>query len=250
MKTVGSFFNKFANLSFLGKSVCVLSLALVCNQDALSYNNDYRAYGSTNANPIQRLQQLDRYCKAQDGASCYLLGKHFISLTLKNNANQDKYIPITLDYLERGCQYKDDNSCYLLGNAYNLFAALKLDGTKVTQDTQIAKEWLEKGCDIHNPTACASLGQLYDLGQYLPLDRNLALNYYDKSCTYAQAMSPQFKKMNPDDGRGCYNLGMAYIKGSNVKRNNLRGISYIKLACEIGYAQACKMTEEFQSIKD
>ena len=63
---------------------------------------------------------------------------------------------------------------------------------------------------------------MYSTGQGVVIDPDKAAELYVKAC-------------DGGDVFGCQNAGAMYLKGEGVKANAIKGLGYIKIACDKGF---------------
>jgi uncharacterized protein len=113
------------------------------------------------------------------------------------------------DEAERG----DARAQFWLGAAYER-------GRGIEQDFRQALKWLVESAKQDNADAENLLGQMYEGAEGVPQDYRQAAKWYRAACEH-----------RPDyggAGQGCNNLGLLYLDGNGVKRNE--AYKYFRLA--------------------
>lgn len=91
---------------------------------------------------------------------------------------------------------------------------------------------LQKACDGGDWEKCVELGLKYYRGEDgLTADHWKAHSYFEKSCK--EGKSPE----------GCYRDGVFHLVGFGAEHNLTWSKLHLKMACDNGHADACKMYE-------
>jgi len=121
--------------------------------------------------------------------------------------------------LKAGAERGDDNSQFWLGVAYE-------DGRGIEQNFAEAFRWLAESAKQGNADAQNVLGRMYENAEGVPRDYRRAARWYRAACEH-----------RPDyggAGQGCNNLGLLYLDGRGVRRNDVEAYKYFRLCnCEV-----------------
>lgn len=119
--------------------------------------------------------------------------------------------------LIKKCENGDALSCTIVAGMY-------LDGNRISQDKEKAKEYYKKSCNLGKKMACKQYEVLKDTDG----DINHALLYsYRVKC-------------NQGDFIGCYDVGSIYELGNkNIKKDLEKAKIYYKKSCDMGFDKGC-----------
>jgi len=112
-----------------------------------------------------------------------------------------------LDVAQRGCDAGDGHSCYLIG---------ELVPKRKTELNQ-------RICDTGYSTGCLELG----IARWRTGDKKNAVAFFDQSCGLSGGLN------------GCDWLGLAYLDGAGVAKDEKRGLALYNSACARGDSSSC-----------
>ncbi len=140
-------------------------------------------------------------------------------------ANLPKDTAQALSWLQRSANHGNSFAQYILGDWY-------LKGTIVAQDDAKAAHWFEMAAAQRNPIAMHSLGCLIDDGKFVTKE-------YD---TAAEMLVIAFDllRLGADQGFARYQnvIGVCYLNGWGVLKNEVEAWKWIHKAAEKGYESA------------
>jgi len=113
-----------------------------------------------------------------------------------------------------GAERGDAISQFWLGAVYE-------SGKGIEQNFGQALRWLTESARQGNADAQNVLGQMYENAEGVPRDYRQAAKWYRAACEH-----------RPDyggAGQGCNNLGLLYLDGRGVKRNDVEAYKYFRL---------------------
>jgi len=84
----------------------------------------------------------------------------------------------------------------------------------------LALDYYDKACSYKYIKACKASSIIYLEGLGIPVNEKKSLFYMDKLCSY-------------NDSKSCQFIGMLLIKGDEVTKNTDKGIEYLKRACDL-----------------
>ncbi len=151
-------------------------------------------------------------CEANDGAACYRLGYLHLygSSHHAGNASVEKDLNQTVFYYDKSCKLNYTLGCRNLGNFYRL-------GLNVPKDESKVKELFDKACDMPDSEVCVWIGDKY---KFSAKDYEKSGIYYKKACDLSDAW-------------GCSDLGVLYLNGLGVKKDEQQANVLFTKACSI-----------------
>lgn len=156
---------------------------------------------------IKADEYFKKACKAGIHESCKNIGMKYDTTILSSEIQSYTNL----------CNTGDSIGCYKLGRAY-------YRGDGIAKDITKGMELLNKSCDANYGKACSYIGITYQFSRPNELDKMEA--YYLKACSAG-------------DAEPCGNLGYLYSRGLYVKKDEIKGMDFLKKGCDGGYTQAC-----------
>lgn len=152
------------------------------------------------------LDELAAACKKGEGVACRIVFFRIEKTDPKKAAV----------FLKEGCTAKEKLCCGLLGRAYR-------DGKYgLTKDKATGLKYLAQACDQGEPFSCTSVG----LSKHKS-DPAKALSLFLKACAGGAKY-------------GCGLAGVMYRDGRGTTRDVAKARVFMKKACDLGAASACK----------
>lgn len=117
--------------------------------------------------------------------------------------------------LVEDCKEGDLKSCLNLGAIY--------ENIRGKKNVNKAIELFTKVCDGNYSSGCSSLGMLYDRGKLVPTDRELAVQYYIKSCKLGNTLAcihlKRIKRYEPEYGKAAERKYMDYVRTNSYSKD-------------------------------
>lgn len=197
-------------------------------------------------------------CAAGWGVACDNAAKMYTEGT-GTRVNATK----AFEYSARGCMLGWGMSCSKVGNA---LAAGSKPLTKPNPGLAFLLQ--EHACDDGHGSACVALGRAYEQGLGTRPNHPKAMGLYQAACDgtsegfsrYKRALTPEGKALptamamaklvaksavKPADGKGCVELARIYNEGSGVRRDPVKAMAVIELACNRGVGAACRQWGDY-----
>ena len=174
-------------------------------------------------NEEKALEILSNVTEKENPEYLYTMGKLYYSGI--NGTTPDGLKAVEL--LEQAFQKGEAEAASLLGTMY-------LDGNQIKKDEQKGVEWLKKGINAIDAESMFQLASWY-----------LETKPKDSDSTSMQVRDTAVSLLKDASklghGSACYELGMLYMQGEYVERNQAKGIEYFKLAEKYGNLEAIKV---------
>lgn len=134
-----------------------------------------------------------------------------------------------LDDCAKQCQKGNDTSCQLLARLHRGEDSPQLN-------YQRSLDLLQRACPLVTPDAssCTDLGLIYLQGAppFSKPEPTQALSVFKRACYPGEALR--------GDGRGCYQLGMAYLNSVGMRQSDrAKAVESFERSCNLGFADGC-----------
>lgn len=177
-------------------------------------------------------------CGIGSGRGCYQLALRYRD----SYGNVEKNHHKANKYFKKSCNlgYK----CYMIGTIFEY-------GSQIKQDDAKAIKYYRKACDNAEQEGCDRLNaleekkndqKLCDSGNFTKC-YNLGLKYAkgkEVKQDYIKARNLWIRACDGGIDSGCYNLGLMYAEEKGMQRNYLKAVRYFKKSCDQGNAGGCQ----------
>ena len=227
-----------------------------CNSAGVAYR---RGYG-LERNPERASALMERACQGKLAAGCFNLAAMLIE---GDSGHKDLLRGTTL--LERACDAEYGPACSARG-------ALEVSGPEAphVDNLRAARTYFQRACTLKDSEGCYNLGQVTrSLGEAT----HVTYAAYEKACRHGAAAGCNWQGLMLHSGQagqramrrlsarkaqqrgvslmlkaceagfpeGCFNAGLAHIKGAGVAKDHQRAGALLTRACEGRVSAACKL---------
>lgn len=137
--------------------------------------------------------------------------------------------PPELTKLKKACLLNDSAACVKIGiKYYQGYDNLK-------QNYSEARKYFKKACELKNGLGCRGVASTYidNRGWKAKVNRAEVDKYNHKACDL-------------NDPTACYILGLKYMEGSRITKDESEAMRYFKKACNLNLGWACKKYEQLK----